>query len=341
MVYTHYFGWLVVCSEVAVVAWLNRAYLKKIILMSAVVFLAFVPWIVLIFKTSPAGEKFAQNIGWMQRPGPITFFQFVLNLIEPIYFRASSAEYASNYFVTAVLLGITVIGAILYFKIPSNDSHDDRTPHMLLTFFVVPIILALIASWTLPYSIWGIRHLIIVFVPAILLVAVIVNRAEKFRIYGLSAFICLALVAFGIQLSRGNAVYIWCGWESLASEVEAFHPPQGEPTRIYVFEDLAAYHVWFSLRYSMANFEVDKLEGINGIKEDKAYFLPRGFDRVKKVDMGELKGEKFWIAFRDTKWDILASPLSDLTAKGYNVTQQKVFEAGREKAYLVLIEKSN
>jgi hypothetical protein len=296
---------------------------------------------VLIFKASPAGEKFAQNIGWMQRPGPITIFQFILNLIEPIYFRASSAEYASNYFVTFVLLVITGIGAVLYFRDrQANDGMGERqAPKILMAFFAVPVAVALFASWILPYSVWGVRHLIIVFVPAILLAALVVDGAEKIRIYGLSAFLCLGLVAFGIQLSRGNTVYIWCGWESLAAGAETFSQPEGEPTRIYVFEDLAAYHLWFALRNAKANFEVDKLEGIEGIKEDKAYFLPRGFDSVKRVDLDELKGDKFWIAFRAAKWDLTAPPLSDLTEKGYTLTQQKVFDAGRETAYLALAEK--
>lgn len=335
MVYTHYFGWLVVLSEIAAVAWLRRDLLKKAIVMSGVVLLGFVPWIVLILKAAPAGDKFAQNIGWMQRPGLITIAQFILNLIEPLYYKASSTEYASYYLVTVPLLGISIAAAVVYFKKLSKDANEElRIVRLLLAFAVVPVLVALAASWTLPYSVWGTRHLIIVFVPVALLVAHLVENSGVLKVYAFAAFAGLSVMAFVPLVMRSGEPYIWCGWENLARQVKV-----SEPSPVYVFEDLSAYHFWFAVRGAEGAIIVSKLEGLQDITEDKAYFLPRGFDSVKRVKIDDLSGDTFWVAFRATRWDISKSPLSDLAARGYSVELYQTFEAGRERAYLALVRK--
>ena len=123
--------------------------------------------------------------------------------------------------------------------------------------------------------------------------------------------------------------------------METAQPGTGSagPARVYVFEDLTAYHFWFALRKDEGKFEVGKLQGLEQIKEDTAFFLPRGFDGVRKVNINDLEDDKFWIAFRAEKWDLLRSPLYDLISRGYKLGEPRVFEAGKDKAFLVAVEK--
>lgn len=342
MVYTHYFGWLVILGQLVVIAVMQREKLVKIGLATVGVLAAFVPWIVLVLRAAPAGEKFAQNIGWMQRPDPVTVFQFVLNLFEPAYYKASSAEYASNYLISVPLLVLIVIAAVFYFRDRgANAPGDKRNVSLLAILFAVPVAAALIASWILPYSVWGTRHLIVVFPPFILLLACIVDklRTDSLKTLALACFAVLTMGGFAPALLRGTPQYIWCGWEVLAKEVETSAPNPAGPTRVYVFEDLTAYHFWFALRREEGKFEVDKLQGLEQIEEDSAYFLPRGFDGVRRLDIGELQGDRFWIAFRAKKWDLLRSPLYDMISRGYKLGTPKVFEAGKDKAFLVEVRK--
>lgn len=342
MVYTHYFGWLVISSQIAAKVFLRREKLLKTGVMGLVVFGAFMPWIVMILNAAPAGEKFAQNIGWMQRPGLVHFLQLILSLFEPIYFKASSLDNASNYPISSILLILLGFAAFQYSQKFSAENHEEKDKLFLLVgVIVVPVIVALVGSWILPYSVWGTRHLIIVFVPFIVLIAYMIDKVgvSAVRSGAAAGFVGLSIVAFGLQTARAATPYIWCGWESLASDLENATKDSTDPAQVYVFEDLTAYHFWFALRKTPDKFQVDKLQGIEKLKEDTAYFLPRGFDSVKKVDIGELKVDKFWIAFRDDKWDVLKSPLYDLAARGYLVGERTSFEAGKDKAYLVLIEK--
>jgi len=344
MVYTHYFGWLVIICELTAIALINRERFLKTGLMTAGVFAAFVPWIVLILKAAPAGEKFAQNIGWMQRPGPIMLFQFILNLFEPLYYKASSAEFASNYLVSLPLLVLIIFAGVYYYKRSGpSEPGDKQNIYLLVVFIALPVLIAFIASWILPYSAWGTRHLIVVFVPFILLIALVLDKLEvaSIKIWAAAAFAAFSIIAFGVQLTHGTQQYIWCGWEVLAKDVETAQPGTGStgPARVYVFEDLTAYHFWFALRKDEGKFEVGKLQGLEKIKEDTAFFLPRGFDGVRKVNINDLEGDKFRIAFRAEKWDLLGSPLYDLISRGYKLGEPRVFEAGKDKAFLVAVEK--
>jgi uncharacterized membrane protein len=343
MVYTHYFGWLVIICELTAIAVLKRERLLKTGLMTAGVFAAFVPWIILILKAAPAGEKFAQNIGWMQRPDPIMLFQLVLNLFEPLYYKASSAESASNYLISLPLFALIIFAGVYYHrKSDASEPGDKQNIYLLVVFIVLPVLIAFIASWILPYSVWGTRHLIVVFVPFILLIAGIVDKREisAIKIWAVAAFAAFSIIAFGVQLTLGTQAYIWCGWEVLARQMETAQPGTGStgPTRVYVFEDLTAYHFWFALRKDEGKFEVEKLQGLE-VKEDTAFFLPRGFDGVRKVNINDLASDKFWIAFRAGKWDLLRSPLYDLISRGYKLGEPQVFEAGKDKAFLVAVEK--
>ena len=207
MVYTHYFGWLVIICELTAIALIKRERLLKTGLMTAGVFAAFVPWIVLILKAAPAGEKFAQNIGWMQRPGPIMLFQFILNLFEPLYYKASSAEFASNYLVSLPLLALIIFAGVYYYrKSGRGEPGDKQNIYLLVVFIALPVLIAFIASWILPYSVWGTRHLIVVFVPFILLIAHIVDKREtaSIKIWAVAAFAAFSIIAFGVQLTRGT-----------------------------------------------------------------------------------------------------------------------------------------
>ena len=104
--------------------------------------------------------------------------------------------------------------------------------------------------------------------------------------------------AFVYESKRPKQTFIWCAWENLANDISA-----NQPTKIFVFEDLVAYHFWFAERKN-PNIQIVKIENLEGILEDKAYFLPRGFEDVKKINFDEITDEKFYIAFRDQQFDL-------------------------------------
>ncbi len=206
---------------------------------------------------------------------------------------------------------------------------------MLAVFVETPLILAFVLSWIFPVSIWGTRHLIIIFAPVFIAIGLFFDKIKPqiLRIVLLSGLFFLFALAFLFETKRPNQTFIWCAWENLAGQI-----PNNQPTKIYVFEDLVAYHFWLAERND-PNIQIIKIENLEGVQEDKAYFLPRGFDDVKKINFDEISDKTFYIAFRDENFDLQKSPLKNLSEKGYKIGKPKTFEAQGLKAFLIEVKK--
>ncbi len=347
LVYTHYFGWLILASEVLAVVILARERLKHISLMFAVTAISFAPWIFAIWQASKINSNVGQNIGWMTKPNLFSIFQFVFDLFEPIYFKQSNYDEPTIFLITLPILLVGIIAFGLYFAAWKSESKiEKRNFSLLLILTLAPILVAFTASWILPYSIWGSRHLIIAFAPFAVLLAITFTKIN-FRLLkfaSLSTIFLLFGAAFLLQATRVKPKYIWCAWENLAlslpkTQSDLQKTNLSEPEKIYVFEDLVAYHFWFALRDSNEKFQIIKVNQIEGLTEDKAYFLPRGFDEIKSSE--NFEGERFFVAFRAKDWNESAPPLQNLISKGYRIGKPQIFEAQGLKAFLIEAERKN
>ncbi len=332
LVYTHYFGWFVVLAEVFAILILQPIKIRQILIMFGICLASFTPWIFAIFRASQINADLAQNIGWIGKPDLSALFGFAFDLIEPFYFQTSNIEPASNYLISVPILLIIVAAKIFYLINYSEETEIEKRDFWMLGFFIgTPVVIALIASWLLPVSIWGTRHLIIVFAPAAILVGVFFDKLKPqiLKIVLLSALFLLFIIAFIFELNRPKQEFVWCAWENLARNVD-----KNQPQKIYVFEDLVAYHFWFALREN-GNAEIVKINNAEGVPEDKAYFLPRGFDGVKNIDFNAIEGERFFIAFRDKEWNLQNPPLKNLVERGYQIGNPQIIEAQGLKAFIV------
>lgn len=337
LVYTHYFGWLLILSEIAAIIVLQRIKIRQLLISFAITLAAFAPWIFAVWRAAQINSDLGQNIGWIGKPDLTTLLQFALDLIEPFYFQQSSAEPASFLFLSIPLFLLTSAAFIFYLIDWKKESENDRKNLFLLailTFF--PILSALAASWILPYSVWGTRHLIFVFVPLAILTAAALTKIKPAP--AAAAFVGLIILLSGIaflaQTRRAAPIYIWCAWENLAGSLD-----KNRKTKIYAFEDVVAYDFWFALRGAEQNFEIVKVNGVENMPEDPAYFLPRGFEGVQKTDENGITGERFYVAFRDSAFSEFHPPLRNLKAKGYQIGEPKVFETPGLKAFLVEVWK--
>lgn len=349
LVYTHYFGWLVVGSEIVAIVMFQRIKIRQTLLMFAITFACFVPWLLAVIQASNTGADVKQNIGWMARPGIPSIFEFAFDVVEPFYFQQSSAEPSQLLYIALPMLLLIAAAKIIYL-LRSNGEKDRTTFYLLAIFSGVPIAIALIASWLLPVSIWGSRHLIIVFAPMMILSVIFITEIKWriVRIGFISAAFLLIVVGFAVRLRAEQPAYIWCAWGKLADEWITEPHLSSEPKTLYVFEELVAYHFWFEVR-NLRNYQVKIVKGVEGINEDIAYFLPRGFNDVEKMDVSELTADEFWIAFRDSRREIQEPglsfltrqkpPLSTLGALGYAPENVQKLEIGNQVAYLVLMRK--
>ncbi|HEV2859484.1 MAG TPA: glycosyltransferase family 39 protein [Pyrinomonadaceae bacterium] len=341
LVYTHYYGWLVVACEAVYLC--GRASRRRLLLPfltgAGVVVVCFVPWVLACLGESGAGGGLAQNVGWIARPGPSSFVELFALLNEPFRSRQSSiqAPYARASLWLGLLLAGLPIALLVRDALRRARSGETEGPRVLflLLFASLPALLAFAASRVLPHSVWGTRHLIAVAAPYALLAGAALARLRP-RWLKAAALALLGLWLFAAGLGaalRPEGKQVWCTWGELAES--ALADEKASPARVYAFEDLVAYHLWFALGDERASVGVVK--GFEGITEDPAYFLPRRFHSVSVLDAREPFGQSFWVAFRAPELNAPGSPLDALRRRGYIVS--KVYEqaAGGQRAFLVRV----
>ena len=334
LIYTHYFGWFFVVAEMLTIFIFQRVKIRHVLVMTGINLIAFLPWLIAIFRAAFSGSDIAENIGWISAPGFRAVFTFVFDLVEPFYFQQSSADPSTIIWVSLPILA-AVVTAKLWYLFTERRDEDRRILYLLSIFLALPILLALVISLLAPYSIWGSRHLIIVFAPASILSAIFLNGIEirnvRIAIIGLIAVLSLsALVRSAVYEPPSQ---IWCAWDPLAAQL-----PTGERQIVYTFEDLTAYHVWFSTR-GRGDVDLYKVNGVEGIVEDKAYFIPRGFDDVTRIDPNGISGDRIWLMFRDQRLDERHPPLVGLLGAGYSIGERREMRTDSGMAFLIELKK--
>jgi Dolichyl-phosphate-mannose-protein mannosyltransferase len=382
LVYTHYYGWLVVACEVAFVALKERRRLGALLLTAGGLALAYVPWVAACVSASARGGGLAQNIGWIQRPRARDLVQLFALFNEPFYFRQSSADplYARG----GALFGLLIVGlplAALLVRAARGlsagaggeaapvevDERAEERPRssalgradgavtFLLVFTVLPVLLAFVASYALPQSVWGTRHLVVAYAPYALLAGLALERLRPhwWRGAALILLCCWLGAVAALTLVRRDAAPVWCAWEGLAASAARDEARGATVTGggsgaagvadVYAFEDLVAYHLWFALERgeTAGRFRVASVKGVPGLTEDPAYFIPRGFDGVALTNIDALRGERFWLAFRDTDWDESRQPLKLIDERGYRAERVYETAAQGQRAFLVLFTRAD
>lgn len=343
LIYTHYFGWLVVLAEMLAILIFQRAKLRRILIMFAVLAASFAPWTYAVWRATKTNANFSQNLGWADKPDFSTLSRTFFDLIEPFYFQQTNIDADSIFLFTVPLALVFLLAFALYLTDWKNKLPAEKQNFRLLgCFFFTPVIMAFAASWLLPFSVWGTRHLIIVFAPAAILSAIALDGIRIFylKTAALGLIFWLAAMAFLLNATRGAPVSIVCAWEKLAGDLRQSEKSINAPTKIFLFEDASAYGFWFALRAEENQFQIVKVNGIEGLNEDAAYFLPRGFDGVETTDENGLTGERFFVVFRDKEWNERNPPLKNLIEKGYRIGATQTFEAQGLKAFSVEMQKA-
>ena len=343
LVYTHYYGWLLVAAQLTFLLVRHRRLLLGFSLTVALLAVCFAPWLYgLAAARAEQGRGVEQNLGWATRPSAADAARYVPLLHEPFYFRQSSNEPAylrwGDWAATLVFVVPVLMFAARVLRRREEGRDGGELFAWLLVFSFLPVALAFALSHALPQSVWGTRHLIVAAAPCLMLSGVALARARPvwLRSALLVVMSCWFFWGAAVAHLRGGDRYIWCAWEELAAQMRRAESPDSRGVPVYAFEDLVAYHLWFALD---ARFEPSVVKGVPGLAEDPAYFLPRAFDGVRVVDSSGVEGERFWVAFRDSRWNEARPPLKILKERGYLFEEVREFHAQGQRAFLVSVRR--
>ena len=328
LIYTHYFGWLVVGTEVIAILIFQRIKWRRMLSMSLILLASFVPWMITVFQAARAGSDVGQNISWMSRPGIREMISFIFDLTEPMYFQASSGEPASLYRISIPILLIFFTAVVIYLVNWKEDTEKPRV-YFVALFVLVPVVVAFILSWLSPYSVWGTRHLIVIYAPAAMLLAYFIVRipARYARVGAVTLLLLLSGYAIALQVARDSPRYVWCAWNGVADKIRE---NSDGPVKIYTFENLIAYHLWFALRDS-DSYQVVVVKGVDVRTDDESYFLPRAFDQVPTVTLNDIDNN-FWLAVRTSADGELEPIMHMFEDRGYKQCATDPIEDSRYDA---------
>ena len=348
LVYSHYYGWLVVFVEVILISFVRRERGTKLRLTSLLLGFLYLPWLYLMTLAKEPGRGLAQNIGWVTRPGLSSVIELFTLWNIPFFYRQSSLGSINDVWSFYLsLLGFGVPIGILIWRTARGQNTDRSLIWLLATFCLLPIVLVGVLSWVSPYSVWGTRHLIITSVPYAILAALALSKLSL----GWLRTGCFVLIGGWVALNGFVTVVkrppklTWCNWESLAQQVAQVEGNSSAPVQIYAFEDLVAYHVWFAFESAARqsghsnNFHLHVVKGVPGLLEDPAYFLPRRFYEIETQDGANFKGDTIWLAFRDTQWNPARPPLTLIADQGFETGRIFTMRAQGQESFLVEVRR--
>jgi uncharacterized membrane protein len=303
VVYTHYFGWLLVGTEwLCVLLWRPRL-LGWFSLSVSGVTLAFSPWVYAVATSAAKVDIVPGSLQWIARPGwaEVTWYLATLNGILP--WRHTTP------------LGILLFGAPIAFALcrllGSRQLASARSLEILGVFSFVPIAVSFIASRLLPQSVWGERHLMEVALPYLLMVTGALSYVGRVsvRIALIVLIVTWSSVASmsGMLREEGRIP-----WKRLAQHMIDEEGPSHHGVKVYASEGWAAAPLGF-LFADLGNHQFN-------------------------VEIGEPErgdGEHFWVVFREPTLWVQYHPRAVLEQRGCRIDAERSADDGGQRVVVL------
>ncbi len=154
LVYTHYFGWLVVAAEVAAAAIWRRRALRTTTLAAAAGAVAFAPWAAAVIINARSAARPFSNVDWISRPRPLD----VLTFYDALIARVLSPGTA---WIGAAVITATLLALVWGLLRTGRDSGPRRTAAEVALFAALPVVTVYAASLIGERSTFVPRYLVV------------------------------------------------------------------------------------------------------------------------------------------------------------------------------------
>jgi hypothetical protein len=305
LVYTQYYGWLVIGVELLFVLGWRRQRARTFTAIIALVALCFAPWAWAVAHALLTTRTVDLNtqLSWHYRPDAAGLAAYYALLNGPYSFPRSTT------------LGLLLFGLVIIWGIQAThraprapgmetDARSTRLVfYFLLALATLPVACAFVVSRTLPQSVWHTRYLISAAVPYLLLVACALARLPT---RGLRRSLTLIVVAWAgvsgcVEMRRTDTHIAWDALAHALSTAETTTTAQPRPiVRVFTLDDFPRYPMSFYLRAT---------------GDDRFEFV-----RVNAADVPTLAGDHFWLIYEESAWPRGApSPSEILRGRGFQI----------------------
>ncbi|MFN2513857.1 MAG: hypothetical protein ABR568_20875 [Pyrinomonadaceae bacterium] len=292
LVYTHYYGWLVIGVQFLILVLWDRRKLPLFSVSVMAIVLCFIPWAYAV--TEVASEKgLRENLSWIGRPGLGHLSTFYAFLNGPILIPRWGTLSRLLLFGTPILLWA---GRVL--RSPQKgDEHRVAMFWWLSLFSFLPIVLSFLVSQVFPESVWGERHLIIVAAPYMILVAVAVYRLRPYWLKAVMVFLVLAWSVWGGYLMRNRGDFH--KWDVVARRLVEAEPNPTDEVKVYALDGTTVYHLWFHLDLIGERKFQPLLVEKDISKSNLPFYIREVAPTVSVENITDLDGDHFWVAYRE------------------------------------------
>ena len=305
LVFTHYYGWVIVSIELFFLLIGKRARLRSFAIGTVVVALFFSPWVWLVAKAARVNPS-RVNFVWNRPPAASELVGFYGNLNGPLSYRW-------KVFGTALVMLVFLAPVVVWGGRILRRGRDNRVEYLtfwwLVLFAFGPVALSFVASYLLPQPVWAFRYLIIAAPAYMLLVAVSAYRLQKrrVRIGAIVFLVCWSGLSGFIEAANRGKI----SWEPLVRQMIQAEPDQA-PVKLYVADANIGNTIQFYLDQANDN-------------------------RFQTAYVGSLisqTDEHYWVALLRYANEVEPLPQSTLRERGYNVGETLEAQAAGQRAMI-------
>lgn len=310
MVFTHYYGWVVVALEMLFLVFWRRERLRLFAMSTASIALCFSPWVWFVAKAARVNPS-RVNFVWNRPPPASELVGFYGNLNGPLSYRWKIFGTA-----LVMLLFLTPIVGWGWRILRRKSDNIAESPAFwwLVLLAFGPVALSFSASHLLPQPVWAFRYLIIAAPGYMILVATSAYRirARRVRILAVFLLVCWAgLSGFSEVIDRGKF-----SWEPLVQQMTRAEI-NSAPVKLYVADANIGNTIQFYLDQTHDDrFQVTYVDSL-----------------TSQVD------EHYWVALIRYANEIEPSPQITLREWDYEISEPIEAEAGGHKAMIFSVWK--
>lgn len=305
LVFTHYYGWVVVAIELYFLLVWMRERLRSFAIGTAFVALCFSPWVWFVAKAARVNPS-RVNFVWNRPPAASELGGFYGNLNGPLSYRW-------KVFGTALVMIVFLAPVVVWGWRILRRGRDSRAESLafwwLVLFAFAPVALSFVVSHLLPQPVWAFRYLIIAAPAYMLLVAASACRLRRrrVRIGAIVLLVCWSgLSGFSEVVNRGKIA-----WEPLVRQMIQAEPDHA-PVKLYVADANIGNTIQFYLdQAGESRVQASYVDSLNSLEDDH-----------------------YWLALIRYANEVDPLPQSTLRERGYNVGETIEAEAAGQKAMI-------
>lgn len=288
LVYTQYFGWLVVGIEGLHLLIFNRRELKSFAAGTAAIALLFAPWAYAATQAAIAKGGLGPNLGWIRHPKIGDVWWYYVGCDGPLW--PVPVASAMVFF----LFGFMLAGLWRVFR-AAKPLETSRLSFAAMLAFLPPYT-AYVVSNMMRNSIWGNRHLIVAAVPYLALLGLGLAALRPKWLRAAVLFIAACWGAFGVYRVtmypelRNNM-------DVLTGQLVEFNAHQ--PGQVTI--DFLDPYIAFPMTYFL----------------ESHYHLHWNLVNVNDID--QITGDRVWVGYNHKNWKLPQSPEDLLRKRGYQI----------------------